>query len=80
MDLIKDLYMFFVNIYVIYAEAIRFVFGIFIRNASYLDFFMVYTSFLIPILFLFRRITRGTLSDSFLNISIHIYLLLSNEV
>jgi hypothetical protein len=74
MEFIKDFLGIFLNIYTYYIEAIRFVFGLIISNKSYLDFFMIYTANIIPVLFLFKRIVDRTLFEVFCNITVHIYV------
>ena len=74
MEFIKDFLGIFLNIYTYYIEAIRFVFGLIISNKSYLDFFMIYTADIIPVLFLFKRIVDRTLFEVFCNITVHIYV------
>ena len=74
MEFIKDFLGIFLNIYTYYIEAIRFIFGLIISNKSYLDFFMIYTADIIPVLFLFKRIVDRTLFEVFCNITVHIYV------
>lgn len=74
MEFIKDFLGIFLNIYTYYIEAIRFIFGLIISNKSYLDFFMIYTANIIPVLFLFKRIVDRTLFEVFCNITVHIYV------
>ena len=74
MEFIKDFLGIFLNIYTYYIEAIRFIFVLIISNKSYLDFFMIYTANIIPVLFLFKRIVDRTLFEVFCNITVHIYV------
>ena len=74
MELIKDFLGIFLNIFTYYIEAIRFIFSIVISNQSYLDFFMLYTANIIPVLLMFKRIVSRSLYEVFCNITVHIYV------
>lgn len=74
MEFIKDFLGIFLNIYTYYIEAIRFIFSIIITNRSYLDFFMIYTANIIPVLFMFKRIVNRTFGEVSTNITVHIYV------
>ncbi len=74
MELIKDLFYFFVNIFVYYADFIKFIVSLFINKIGYVDFFTIYISFFIPTALLYKRIVRQSFLDVSLNITLHIYL------
>lgn len=74
MELIKDFLGIFLNIFTYYIEAIRFIFSIVISNQSYLDFFMLYTANIIPVLLMFKRIVSRSLYEVFCNITVHLYV------
>lgn len=74
MEFIKDFLGIFLNIYTYYIEAIKFIYAFIISNKSYLDFFMIYTANIIPVLFMFKRLVSRTFIEVFSNITVHIYV------
>lgn len=74
MELIKDFFTILITIFAYYAEAIRYIYSIVIYNRSYLEFFMIYTAYLFPTVFLFNRIVRDSYLNSLKNITVHIYI------